>query len=116
MFVPGLAPFECNWLFSGGTVKKTVPKNTIDTQAAATTAMDSMSEALATSEITTTSVVSAVPAAKYTADEHTAWINYLRNARRAFRKPGVSVEEEFKQWQAARAQYKAILAQNQHPD
>jgi hypothetical protein len=122
MFVPGLAPFECDWLFSGGRVKKAVPKETDDGHIVAATTMDTASEAptvseiVATGESSNTNVVAAAPAGEYTADEHTAWIQYLRNPRRAFRKPGVSVEEEFKLWQAARAQYKALLAQNQTPD
>jgi len=106
LFVPGLAPFECNWLFAGGTVRKKVPEQTIDTAALAET------PASPASDTPIPSSESAVAEAEYSADEHTEWIRYLGRPRRAFRKPGVSVEEEYKQWRAARAQYKALLAQN----
>jgi hypothetical protein len=106
LFVPGLAPFECNWLFAGGTVREKVPEEPIDTAAVAETPV------APTNEATIANTASAVPEAEYTADEHTEWIRYLGRPRRAFRKPGVSVEEEYKQWWAARAEYKALLAQN----
>ena len=127
IFVPGLAPFECNWLFAAGVVREKAPKDTLDTRTiasptVATVAVASTSEAPAASEVQveseagTGAVTSAAPEAEYTAEEHTAWIKYLSRPRRAFRKPGISVGEEFKQWQAARAQYKAILSQKPDPD
>jgi hypothetical protein len=127
IFVPGLAPFECNWLFAAGTAKRKAPKEAIDSQSMATTPV---SEALvaatpiASSPAASTSGASAsnpsttvaVSNGAYTADEHTAWIRYLSHPRRAYRKPGLSVGDEFKQWQAARAEYKALLSQNQPPE
>jgi hypothetical protein len=110
LLVPGLAPFECNWLFAGGMVKKKVAEEPIVTAAAAE-AQDA-----AASQDPIAEVASAPPEAEYTADEHTEWIRYLGRPRRAFRKPGVSVEEEYKQWRAARAEYKALLAQNRPPE
>ena len=110
LFVPGLAPFECNWLFAGGTVRKKVPEQTIDTAALAET------PASPASDTPIPSSESAVAEAEYSADEHTEWIRYLGRPRRAFRKPGVSVEEEYRQWRAARAEYKALLAQNRAPE
>ena len=107
-FVPGLAPFECNWLFSGGGPKKAASKETFTAQADTATAT--------ASAVASGSAVSAVPEAEYTADEHNAWISYLAHPQRAFRKRGLSVGDEFKLWQAARAQYKAKLPQNLHPD
>lgn len=98
IFIPALAPFESMWLFSGGMPQKEVPQKTAAVPAP-----------VSTNQIP----VSAPPEAEYTADEHTAWMRYLATPRRAFRKPGLSVADEFKQWQAARAQYRAILAQNQ---
>lgn len=101
IFIPALAPFESMWLFSGGMPQKEVPQKSI----AAPTAAASQDQSTATG--------AAPSEAEYTADEHTAWMRYLATPRRAFRKPGLSVADEFKQWQAARAQYRAILAQNQ---
>jgi hypothetical protein len=43
-------------------------------------------------------------------------MRYLRDPRRAFRKPGLSVAEEFRLWQAARAEYKALVSRNQPPE
>ena len=122
IFIPALAPFECDWLFSGGKVKTAAAGRTIDNPTIGETPLDSKietvitNETVATSETSTASVVSAAPAAEYTADEHTAWIQYLGRPRRALRKPGLSVGDEFKLWQEARAQYKAILSQNQQQD
>lgn len=106
LFVPGLAPFECNWLFAGGAVKKKA------TEAATDTAVVAETPAAPANEVPIASTAAAVPEADYTADEHTEWIRYLKGPRRAFRKPGVSVEEEYGQWRAARAEYKALIAQN----
>ncbi len=130
IFVPALAPFESQWLFSGGKPKKEAKKDTSATEVVDLPAVDLpavdpaagapvgavSTTAASTGEASTTSVVSAVPESGYSADEHTAWIRYLSQPRRGFRKPGLSVEEEFKQWRAARAQYHAMLSQNQPPD
>jgi hypothetical protein len=110
IFVPGLAPFECNWLFSGGMARKKAPQEA-ETAVAVVAAAPPASEGSGTA----TSLESPPPQAEYTEDEHTAWIRYLVHKRRAFRKPGLSVADEFKLWQEARVQYKALLAQDQAP-
>jgi hypothetical protein len=54
------------------------------------------------------------PDSRFNNDDHNAWVRYLAQPRRAFRKPGTSVEDEFNKWLAARAQLKALVgAQNQ---
>jgi hypothetical protein len=53
------------------------------------------------------------PDENYGGSDHDAWLRYLKQPRRAFKKPGQSVSDEFKQWLDARAQLRAIVAQNQ---
>jgi len=120
MFVPALAPFECDWLFSGSRNRYGAPKETISPEPSASTAVASSStassSAAATSEPKAASEAPAAPKEEYTADDHTAWLLYLAEPRRAFRKPGISVGDEMKLWLAARAQEKVALSQNQNPD
>ena len=114
IFIPGLAPFESNWLFGGGRPKKAAPMKLAEPKTDVNeTAADQTAAAAA---LATTSNELAEPEAEYTADEHTAWIRYLVHPRRAFRKPGLSVAEEFKLWQVARAEYKAMLSRRQDPE
>jgi len=128
IFVPGLAPFESDWLFSGGRPKKLAPEepagpSPFDDQPIAGGVVDDQdgtkepAAAPAVAPVSAAATTSDEPTEpEYTADEHTAWIRYLRDPRRSFRKAGLSVAEEFKVWQAARAEYKALLARNQHPE
>ena len=128
IFVPGLAPFESDWLFSGGRPKKEAVKKPYEPEAVGTQtiANKAVENDTGTNEtVAAAAVASSGDAAtksdestegEYTADEHTAWIRYLAHPRRAFRKPGLTVAEEFKLWQVARAEYKALLSRNQHPE
>lgn len=76
--VPALAPFETQWLFSGQ--GKTARK-----------------------------VVEQKPVnvAEATAADHQAFLTYLRGGHRAFRKPGASVDDEFKAWLTDRVRKRA---------
>jgi hypothetical protein len=119
VIIPALAPFESKWLFSGGKPKKAAAEDEAAVGSSApasiplgmahttTTDIASTSEPLAAGNVTE------APEAEYTADDQTAWLHYLAHPRRAFRKPGRTVADEFKEWKAARAQLRAILAQNQ---
>lgn len=141
IFVPSLAPFECKMLFSGGTLKKhtpeavsseiaAVPASTGATAMAAPTVSTESSvpatsaPAVPTPQISTSPQVSAKPQVsrgmgfvepddRFNGDDHNAWVRYLTQPRRAFRKPGKSVQDEFNQWLVARAQLKALVAQDQ---
>jgi hypothetical protein len=53
------------------------------------------------------------PDHRFNNDDHNAWVRYLAQPRRAFKKPGTSVEDEFNKWLAARAQLKALTAAQQ---
>ncbi|HVN92979.1 MAG TPA: hypothetical protein VMT38_04760 [Terracidiphilus sp.] len=78
LLVPGLAPFEVKWLFSGD--GKVTEDHAGDTE---------------------------VPMQNASAEEHEAFRDYLLGKERAFRKPGMSVNQEFNLWIKARAGKKA---------
>jgi hypothetical protein len=80
-FVPALAPFEAEWLFSGGRKKPGF-------------------EAPAPQ----------VPMPEGTADDYDEFLKYLTQEKRAFRKPGRSVREEHVLWMADRLKKEASAA------
>jgi hypothetical protein len=102
IFVPGLAPFECNWLFSGGRKKKDASEAPVGTQTAAAGTAPSVAAAPAT------------PEPEYTFDDHDEWQRYLCQPNRPFRKAGLPIGDEFKLWHAARARGRATASGNQN--
>jgi len=46
----------------------------------------------------------------YLASDEKAWLSYLGQTLRAYRKPGLSVREEYQVWQSARARNRATAA------
>ncbi len=80
LFLPALAPFEANWLFSGESQKRPVP-------------VEARPE---------TPVEVPAPAG----EDYEAFQNYLRQQHREFRKPGRTVAAEFDFWLADRAKKK----------
>lgn len=104
IFVPGLAPFECNWLFSGGRKKKDSAEVPVNSQTAAS------------GTATGAAAASATPEPEYTFDDHDEWQRYLVKPNRRFRKAGLPIGEEFKQWHAARAQSRAAASEPQNSD
>jgi len=87
LFVPALAPFEVEWLF------KARNQNTTD-KAVPVSKDDAAQKAAA--------VANAVAAAA-TIDDYQEWLKYLAQPNRPPRKPGMSVQDEYKQWLLARA-------------
>jgi hypothetical protein len=83
-FIPAMAPFERDWLFSGNAQKKDVKKK----------------------KVPVTTAVIAIPVhvaiAEATAEDHEAWIRHLAQPNRATRKPGLSVKDEYEHWLVAR--------------
>lgn len=76
--IPGLAPFETQWLFGGkGPTIKTVHDE------------------------------KPIAPAEATAADHQDFVAYLRQAHRPFKKPGMTVDDEFKAWFADRAKKRA---------
>jgi len=77
-FIPALAPFEADWLFSGGRKR------------------NNLSAAPQT-----------IPLPAGTADDYEEFLKYLAQKERAFSKPGRSVREEHVIWMADRARKQA---------
>ena len=115
IFVPGLAPFECEWLFSAGKKKKVASED--ESTSNAGVKAGASASAAASTNATSSPAVSAEPA--YTFDDHDAWLRYLGQTNRPFRKPGLSVGDEFKLWHEARAQRRAAaqvaVGENENP-
>lgn len=78
LLVPGLAPFETQWLFSGQS--KSAEK--VDEQQPANVA-------------------------EATSHDHQEFVAYLRSGNRTFRKPGGTVDNEFKAWLTDRLKRRA---------
>jgi hypothetical protein len=109
IFVPGLAPFECEWLFSAGKKKKVAAESEVTSQAGAKA--DVSVAASGTTAAESAPAVEAAPA--YTFDDHDDWLRYLGQTKRPFRKPGLSVGDEFKLWREARARSRATASQTE---
>lgn len=89
--MPALAPFERDWLFKARS--KTKEKNlSISKEKAAQKA----------------AAVAAAVAATATVDDYEEWLHYLAQPNRPPRKPGVSVQDEYKQWLLARAKSRIV--------
>ncbi len=91
LFVPALAPFERDWLFKARVQNTTKPVPVSKGEAAEKAA-----------------AVASAAAASATIDDYQEWLKYLAQPNRPPRKPGTSVQDEYKQWIVARA--KARLA------
>lgn len=70
--IPALAPFETHWLFAGKEKPRAAKEE------------------------------AALPAAEATIEDHEAFREYLTGKDRLFRKPGISVNQEFNLWLADR--------------
>jgi len=96
-FIPAMAPFERDWLFSGNAQKKDVKKKKVPAAAA----------------------LNAIPVhvaiAEATAEDNEAWIRYLAQPNRATRKPGVTVKDEYEQWLVARIGSRHAAASSKSP-
>jgi hypothetical protein len=80
-FVPALAPFEAEWLFSGGKKKPDVVEE-----------------------------ARRIPMPDCTASDYDEFLIYLSQEKRAFRKPGRSVREEHVLWMADKLKKEAAQA------
>jgi hypothetical protein len=118
LFIPALAPFEITWLFAGG-AKKLDPTNDpftgillpSDSSVPATAApMAAAPNALAA----VTPAASAAPAPSLymnsSSDDFEEFRVHLSQPKRPFRKPGMTVKEEYEAWLAHRAKTRAANA------
>ena len=105
MFVPALAPFECNWLFSKGATKKSTRRRKSPVHARLQLRLPDSGEH---------QLVAAAPAppkAEYTCGRpHGVADAILPNRDGNFERPAVSVGDEMKLWLAARERGKAAAS------
>jgi hypothetical protein len=107
-FIPAVAPFEVEWLFSGG------KKNTVPMRAADIVPEAAPSPAELVAATPAPAARASAPASAFetvSATEYEEFLNDLRQGRRPFRKPGISVKQEFELWAGARAKAQARRAQ-----
>jgi hypothetical protein len=168
LFIPGIAPFEVTWLFSGGKKKQdrvegqlaaavagvpiapaaspetapvvTAPamtETTVTVPVASPVAAPVVTETIVTVPATPTASVAAPPMAGYTTtntysatthsgmkasnsttssesdstgDPYEDFILHMQSGKRPFRKPGISVKQEFELWLAHRAKTQQAAA------
>ena len=120
LFIPGIAPFEVNWLFSGGKKKtaattedllnRILPAAPAAEQAVAATAepagalVTAVSEPAAAAQITFGSATSSL-FSNSTGEEYEEFLKLLHEGKRPFRKPGLAVRDEYEAWLAHRAKH-----------
>ena len=97
--IPAIAIFERNYLFKAQTYRSKSKTVSVSKQEA---------------EKKAATVANAVAAAA-TVDDYEEWLRYLAQPNRPPRKPGLSVQDEYKQWLVARARARA-LAESKRPD
>lgn len=102
IFIPALAPFEATWLFSGGRPRK--PKEEASPLFAPIPEAEPALATACASAATTVSAgtVSAGAMGSTSMEDYDAFLVYLRAARRPFRKPGITIQDEYKLWYADR--------------
>ncbi|MGA3343345.1 MAG: hypothetical protein ABSC76_00630 [Terracidiphilus sp.] len=88
--VPALGVFEIKWLFRRGMKKKQVQVSAEKAAKAAATK-------------------AAAVAASATVDDYRDWLRYLALPNRPPRQPGMTVEDEYKQWLLARAKSRLAI-------
>jgi hypothetical protein len=103
LFVPGLAPFEVNWLFGGDGKKKAALEAAIAGPVAAPASPSAAHHAAAAPVAQTFYETS-------TGEDYEEFLKLLYAGQRPFRKPGITVKQEFELWLAARAKARVKTA------
>jgi hypothetical protein len=125
-FMPGLAPFEANWLFNGEKKKALRPTDPEAIEAARLALALQQSEAAvapptASSPAVAPGVAAAiaasttgVPSLAYTSSgaDYEEFLKLMQQGNRPFRRPGVSVTQEYELWLAHRAKSRSTAAQS----
>jgi hypothetical protein len=102
-FIPGLAPFEAEWLFSGE--KKKIERiSATDDEAIQAATMH-----VEPGDVAAVAAAQAAPSTFFTStgEEYNEFLELMRQGKRPFRKPGISIRDEFELWLAARAKARA---------
>jgi hypothetical protein len=110
LFLPGLAPFEASWLFSGEQVKIERLNDDMAIQAATVHV-----EPSADGAVSPTQVPAAAPVSLYhssTGEDFDEFLKMMQQGKRPFRKPGISVRDEYELWLAHRAKTRSAAAKN----
>jgi hypothetical protein len=132
LFLPGLAPFEARWLFSGEKAKIERLNDDAAIQAATVhvepDAVGMVAQAAAAPTPTkgfasvtglfshaasagaTSASASASLYATSTGDDYNEFLTLMQQGKRPFRRPGISVREEYELWLAHRAKASAAAA------
>lgn len=95
LFVPGIAPFEVKWLFGGEQKKKAALEAAIGQPAATSKRLGVVAPPAPVAPVTS-------------AGDYEAFLKLMHEGgKRPFRKPGISVKQEFELWAAAQAKARA---------
>jgi hypothetical protein len=108
LFIPGIAPFEANWLFSGGKKEaETVKSPSPFARLAAFIREGSPSSPQGGAHPASAPKAAAAPAGSLfetsTAEDYSEFLKLMQQGKRPFRRPGLSVKDEFELWLAAKA-------------
>ena len=99
LFIPGLAPFEAEWLFTGG--KKKIERiSETDDEAIQAATMHAES-----GDVAAVTAAQAKPSLydSSTGEDYNEFLELMQKGKRPFKKPGMSVREEYELWLAAKA-------------
>jgi hypothetical protein len=121
LFIPALAPFEVNWLFSGSK-KKNALSSAIEFHPAASIASAPAPELAAPLTFAAAAPVDAAAPApsvaaaaapsfmSSTGDDYEDFLQHMKEGKRPFRKPGITVKQEYELFLAHRTKMQAAAA------
>jgi hypothetical protein len=99
--IPGLAPFERDWLFRGDSSKREDSSKKEKTPAAVPATKRATKPDAAIDAVDAAAARAAIVDSA-TGEDYEAWRNYLINRNPRSRKPGMSIKEEYETWLIAR--------------
>jgi len=114
LFIPGLAPFEVDWLFSGS-AKKPAPGTELSSGVAvlANTSVPDVPAAVAPApDAGVAGVRAALTTSLYdnsTGEDYEEFLKLMKAGKRPYRKPGVTVRQEYEMWLAARSKQRGAV-------
>lgn len=121
LFIPGIAPFEVNWLFSGGRKKsepaqellaRILPMDSATAQVERTTVADAPAEQAAAAAAITFGASTSSLFSNSTGEEYEEFLALLHQGKRPFRKPGQAIRDEYEAWLAHRAKHPVAAGSN----
>jgi hypothetical protein len=111
LFIPGLAPFEAEWLFTGGRAK-VERLNDEEAIQAATVRVESLPDGTVPVAPAPVAPARVAPAKvslyqSSTGEDYNEFLTLMQQGKRPFRKPGITIKEEYELWLAHRAKTRA---------